>query len=258
MTQTIIEIQNVQKSYGSVEVLKGISLDVPLGQVVALLGPSGSGKSTLLRCINHLETINGGQIRVNGELIGYEERGERLHELSDKRIARQRRAIGMVFQSFNLFRHMTVLRNVMTGPVDVLGKSREDAEAKALELLSMVGLPEKAHAYPNELSGGQQQRVDIARTLAMDPKVLLLDEPTSALDPELSKEVISTIRGLADLGYTMMIATHEMSIASGFCDRAVFMADGHVVEDRPAAEFFAAPREARTRQFLDHYAETAH
>jgi polar amino acid transport system ATP-binding protein len=146
MTQTIIEIQNVQKSYGSVEVLKGISLDVPLGQVVALLGPSGSGKSTLLRCINHLETINGGQIRVNGELIGYEERGERLHELSDKRIARQRRAIGMVFQSFNLFRHMTVLRNVMTGPVDVLGKSREDAEAKALELLAMVGLPEKAHA----------------------------------------------------------------------------------------------------------------
>jgi polar amino acid transport system ATP-binding protein len=258
MTQTIIEIQNVQKSYGSVEVLKGISLDVPLGQVVALLGPSGSGKSTLLRCINHLETINGGQIRVNGELIGYEERGERLHELSDKRIARQRRAIGMVFQSFNLFRHMTVLRNVMTGPVDVLGKSREDAEAKALELLAMVGLPEKAHAYPNELSGGQQQRVAIARTLAMDPKVLLLDEPTSALDPELSKEVISTIRGLADLGYTMMIATHEMSIASGFCDRAVFMADGHVVEDRPAAEFFAAPREARTRQFLDHYAETAH
>ncbi len=258
MSAHIIQIDNVHKSYGAVQVLKGISLTVPKGQVVALLGPSGSGKSTLLRCINHLETINGGQIRVNGELIGYEERGTRLHELPDTRIARQRRAIGMVFQSFNLFRHMTVLRNVMTGPVDVLGKSREEARAKAMELLEMVGLPDKADSYPSQLSGGQQQRVAIARTLAMEPRVLLLDEPTSALDPELSKEVISTIRALADQGYTMMIATHEMSIASGFCDRAVLMADGHVVEDRAAAEFFADPREARTRQFLDHYAKTAH
>lgn len=258
MSASIIQIDNLRKSYGTVDVLKGISLSVPKGQVVALLGPSGSGKSTLLRCINHLETLNGGQIRVNGALIGYEERGARLYELPDRAIARQRRAIGMVFQSFNLFRHMSVLRNVMTGPIDVLGLPKPLARERALALLDMVGLPDKAEAYPNQLSGGQQQRVAIARTLAMEPSVLLLDEPTSALDPELSKEVISTIRKLADKGYTMMIATHEMSIAAGFCDRVVFMADGHVVEDRPAPEFFASPREARTRQFLDHYAKTAH
>ncbi|AKR56895.1 arginine ABC transporter ATP-binding protein [Devosia sp. H5989] len=250
MTTPAIEIADLHKSYGPMEVLTNISLRVEPGEVVALLGPSGSGKSTLLRCINHLETINAGRIFVNGELIGYHDEGYRLVQMSDRQIAAQRRSIGMVFQNFNLFRHMTVLRNVMTGPVDVLRISREDAEARARQLLATVGLADKADSYPYQLSGGQQQRVAIARTLAMEPKVMLLDEPTSALDPELSQEVIATIRKLAQSGYTMMIATHEMTIAREFCDRVVFMVSGEIVEQGPAREFFANPKHERSRQFL--------
>ncbi len=253
MSSPAIRIVDVDKSYGPLSVLKKLRLDIAQGEVVALLGPSGSGKSTLLRCINHLETIDAGRILVNGDLIGYEDRGDRLVQLSDRQISAQRRSIGMVFQSFNLFRHMTVLRNVMTGPIDVLGQSREAAQARALDLLASVGLGDKADFYPAQLSGGQQQRAAIARTLAMDPKVLLLDEPTSALDPELTGEVIATIRKLADSGYTMMIATHEMSIAAEFCDRVVFMVNGEIVEDSPAQSFFNSPRHERTRQFLARY-----
>jgi len=253
MSNSAIRVVDVDKSYGPLLVLKKLRLEVAPGEVVALLGPSGSGKSTLLRCINHLETIDAGRILINGSLIGYEDKGDHLLQLSDRQISAQRRSIGMVFQSFNLFRHMTVLRNVMTGPMDVLGHSREQARTRAMELLASVGLAEKADFYPSQLSGGQQQRVAIARTLAMDPKVLLLDEPTSALDPELTGEVIATIRKLANEGYTMMIATHEMSIASEFCDRVIFMVDGEIVEDSPAQAFFNNPRHERTRQFLARY-----
>jgi len=215
-----------------------------------VLGPSGAGKSTLLRCINHLETIDGGKIFVQNQLIGYEEQGDVLVELPDAAISLQRRRIGMVFQSFNLFRHITVIENVMAGPMQVLRQSRTQATALALELLARVGLAEKADAYPNELSGGQQQRVAIARALAMKPGVMLLDEPTSALDPELSQEVIAAIRELARDGITMMIATHEMALARDFADRVLFMVNGELVEDRPAREFFHSPQHERSRQFL--------
>jgi polar amino acid transport system ATP-binding protein len=218
-----------------------------------VLGPSGAGKSTLLRCVNHLETIDGGQIFVDGELIGYEDRAGVLHELPDEAISRQRQRIGMVFQSFNLFRHITVIENVMAGPMHVLGQTRTQATVLALELLGRVGLSEKADAYPNQLSGGQQQRVAIARALAMKPGVMLLDEPTSALDPELSQEVIAAIRQLADDGITLLIATHEMALARDFADRVLFMVDGELVEDRPARDFFDEPRHERARQFLSHH-----
>ena len=249
----MIEAQAVTKYRGAQAVLKDVSFGVPQGQVVAVLGPSGAGKSTLLRCINHLETIDGGKIFVEGELIGYEDREGVLHELPDAAISRQRQRIGMVFQSFNLFRHITVIENVMAGPIQVLGQSRTQATALALDLLKRVGLAEKADAYPNQLSGGQQQRVAIARALAMKPGVMLLDEPTSALDPELSQEVIAAIRQLAEDGITLMIATHEMALARDFADRVMFMVAGELVEDRPAAEFFASPRHERARQFLSHH-----
>jgi polar amino acid transport system ATP-binding protein len=250
----MIEAQAVTKHRGAQTVLKAVTFGVPQGQVVAVLGPSGAGKSTLLRCINHLETIDGGQIFVEGQLIGYEDRGGVLYELADASSSRQRQRIGMVFQSFNLFRHMTVIDNVMAGPIHVLGQSRSEATALARDLLARVGLAEKADAFPNQLSGGQQQRVAIARALAMKPGVMLLDEPTSALDPELSQEVIAAIRQLADDGITLMIATHEMALARDFADRVLFMVDGELVEDRPAAEFFSAPRHERARQFLSHHA----
>jgi polar amino acid transport system ATP-binding protein len=251
--KTMIEAQAVTKFRGAQPVLKEVSFGVPQGQVVAVLGPSGAGKSTLLRCINHLETIDGGKIFVEGELIGYEDRAGVLHELPDAAISRQRQRIGMVFQNFNLFRHITVIENVMAGPIQVLGQSRTQATALALDLLKRVGLAEKADAYPNQLSGGQQQRVAIARALAMKPGVMLLDEPTSALDPELSQEVIAAIRQLADDGITLMIATHEMALARDFADRVLFMVAGELVEDRPAADFFASPRHERARQFLSHH-----
>ncbi|AEQ52368.1 amino acid ABC transporter ATP-binding protein [Pelagibacterium halotolerans] len=247
--QTIV-VSGLRKSFGPLEVLKGISFSVQTGEVIALLGPSGSGKSTLLRCLNHLEEINGGRVYVNGQMIGYREEGGALKQLSDKTISAQRKSIGMVFQSFNLFRHMTAVQNVASGPRFVLGRSRDEAEARALELLDKVGLRQKASSYPGELSGGQQQRVAIARALALDPKVMLFDEPTSALDPELSQEVVATIKTLADEGQTMLIATHEMAIAKGCADRVFFMVDGEMVEDSPAAEFFANPQHERSRQFL--------
>ena len=245
-----IRMAGVTKYRGANAVLREVSFDVPAGQVVAVLGPSGAGKSTLLRCVNHLETIDGGKIFVQNQLIGYEEQGDALVELPDAAISLQRRRIGMVFQSFNLFRHITVIENVMAGPMQVLKQSRTQATALALELLARVGLAEKADAYPNELSGGQQQRVAIARALAMKPGVMLLDEPTSALDPELSQEVIAAIRELAKDGITLMIATHEMALARDFADRVLFMVNGELVEDRPARDFFHAPQHERSKQFL--------
>jgi len=243
----------VCKQRGALTVLSDVTVDIPRGQVVALLGPSGAGKSTLLRCINHLETIDAGRIYVEGDLIGYSERDGRLHELADEAISRQRTKIGMVFQSFNLFRHLRVIDNIMAGPLNVLRMPRPQAEALARRLLAQVGLAEKERAYPNQLSGGQQQRVAIARALAMSPSVMLLDEPTSALDPELSQEVIATIRQLATQGLTLVIATHEMAIAHDFADRVLFMVQGCVVEDVPAAEFFRAPKHERARQFVAHH-----
>jgi polar amino acid transport system ATP-binding protein len=231
-------------------VLRDVSFRVPRGQVVAVLGPSGAGKSTLLRCINHLERIDGGRIAVEGRLIGYREHGKALHELSDAEISAQRRGIGMVFQGFNLFRHITALENVMAGPVHALGMPRAAAERLARGLLDRVGLAEKADAYPNQLSGGQQQRVAIARALALSPRVMLLDEPTSALDPELSHEVIAAIRRLAEDGITLLIATHEMALARDFADRVLFMVDGALVEDAPAQTFFSSARHERARQFV--------
>lgn len=245
-----VRLVGVTKYRGAQAVLRDVSFDVPAGQVVAVLGPSGAGKSTLLRCVNHLETIDGGKIFAQGALIGYEERGDALVELPDVAISQQRQRVGMVFQSFNLFRHITVIENVMAGPVHVLGQSRTQATALALELLGRVGLAEKAGAYPNELSGGQQQRVAIARALAMKPGVMLLDEPTSALDPELSQEVIAAIRQLAEDGITLMIATHEMALARDFADRVLFMVNGELVEDRPARAFFESPQHERSKQFL--------
>ena len=248
--QPAVQLAAVTKFRGTQAVLRDVSFDVPAGQVVAVLGPSGAGKSTLLRCVNHLETIDGGRIVVEGELIGYEEKGGVLYELPDAAISRQRQRIGMVFQSFNLFRHITVIENVMAGPIEVLRQPRTQATALALDLLRRVGLAEKADAYPNQLSGGQQQRVAIARALAMKPSVMLLDEPTSALDPELSQEVIAAIRQLAEDGITLLIATHEMALARDFADRVLFMVNGELVEDRPARDFFNAPRHERARQFL--------
>ncbi|MFT3818096.1 MAG: amino acid ABC transporter ATP-binding protein [Rubrivivax sp.] len=252
-----IRIQQVDKFRGTLQVLKNVTLDVPRGQVVALLGPSGAGKSTLLRCVNHLETIDSGRIFVEGELIGYRDSGDALHELPDAASSRQRQRIGMVFQSFNLFRHLTALDNVMAGPIHVLGMPRSEADALARQLLAQVGLAEKGGSYPNQLSGGQQQRVAIARALAMKPTVMLLDEPTSALDPELSQEVIATIRQLAGQGLTLMIATHEMAIAADFADRVLFMVQGEVVEDAPARRFFSAPQHERAKVFVARHAGVA-
>jgi polar amino acid transport system ATP-binding protein len=248
--QPLVHAVNVTKAFHGTEVLKGIDMDVHRGEVVVLLGPSGSGKTTFLRCINQLETIDGGRIWVDGDLMGYEDRGGTLHRLTDKRIAAQRRDIGMCFQRFNLFPHMTVLDNVVEAPVQVKGTPRKEAQEKAHALLEQVGLADKPAAYPAQLSGGQQQRVAIARALAMDPKLMLFDEPTSALDPELVGEVLKVMRDLAAGGMTMIVVTHEMGFAREVADRVVFMDAGVVVEEGPPAECISNPKHARTRAFL--------
>jgi polar amino acid transport system ATP-binding protein len=249
---TAVEARDVHKAWGAFEALRGVSLTVYEGEVMAVLGPSGSGKSTLLRCINHLETINGGRIYVHGKMIGYEEKNGVLYELGDNKISKQRASIGMVFQNFNLFRQLNALENVMLALTTVKKMSRKEAEGVAREQLAWVGLADKAKSYPSQLSGGQQQRVAIARALAMEPSLILLDEPTSALDPELSQEVISTISKLTEMGKTMMIATHEITLARDFADRVVFLVEGRVEEDVPAKQFFEAPSTDRSRQFLGH------
>nr|WP_034991051.1 amino acid ABC transporter ATP-binding protein [Corynebacterium halotolerans] len=248
-----MEITDVRKSFGRQEVLHGVSLTVEPGEVTVIIGPSGSGKSTLLRTINNLETINAGMVRVDDEIMGYRQDASDprvLHELTEAEILRQRTGIGMVFQNFNLFGHMTVLRNITEAPVRALGVPVKEAQATARRLLERVGLADKEDAYPRQLSGGQQQRVAIARALALQPKVLLFDEPTSALDPELVDEVLAVIRDLADEGTTLVVVTHEMGFARTVADTVVFMADGRIVEQGPPAEFFNHPRHDRTRDFL--------
>lgn len=245
-----VDISGVHKFYADYHALCSIDLQIARGEVCVVLGPSGSGKSTLLRCVNHLETISAGRIRINGELLGYEERGGRLHCLPPRTIAAQRRRIGMVFQRFNLFPHMTALENVMAGPVHVKGFSRRRAEPLALKLLDRVGLRERAHHYPSQLSGGQQQRVAIARATAMEPDLLLFDEPTSALDPELVGEVLETMKDLARTGITMMVVTHEIGFAREVADTVVFMDQGRVVETGKPDQVLDHPLQTRTQTFL--------
>ncbi|SDS13076.1 amino acid ABC transporter ATP-binding protein [Corynebacterium timonense] len=246
----MIHANEVWKSFGNLTVLKGITLEVAPGEVTCLIGPSGSGKSTFLRCVNHLEKITAGRLYVDGDLIGYRERDGVLYEMSEKEAAKQRRDIGMVFQNFNLFGHRTVLENIIEAPVQVKGEPVEQAKARAMELLAMVGLESKASAYPIQLSGGQQQRVAIARAVAMDPKLMLFDEPTSALDPELVGEVLRVMRDLAAQGMTMLVVTHEMAFAREVADKVVFMADGRIVESGTPDEVLGNPREERTKAFL--------
>ena len=242
--------ESVHKQFGHLEVLKGIDMTVLPGQVAVLLGPSGSGKTTFLRCINHLEKINGGRLSVDGVLVGYRQRGDKLYELRDKEVAARRREIGMVFQSFNLFPHMTAIGNIMEAQTQVLRRSKSEARAKGMALLERVGLADRAGYYPSQLSGGQQQRVAIARALAMDPKLMLFDEPTSALDPEMVGEVLDVMRDLADAGMTMVVVTHEIGFAREVADTLVFMDGGQVVETGNPREVIANPRHQRTKDFL--------
>ncbi|GAA1175370.1 Glutamine transport ATP-binding protein GlnQ [Corynebacterium glaucum] len=246
----MVQAVDVWKSFGNLDVLKGIDLEVMPGTVTCIIGPSGSGKSTLLRCVNHLEKVTAGRLYVDGELIGYHERGGILHEISEKDAAKQRRDIGMVFQNFNLFGHRTVLENIIEAPVHVKGQPVAQAKQRAMELLAMVGLESKADAYPIQLSGGQQQRVAIARAVAMDPKLMLFDEPTSALDPELVGEVLRVMKDLAAQGMTMLVVTHEMAFAHEVADHVVFMADGHIAEQGAPAEVLDNPQHERTQAFL--------
>ncbi|MER7080754.1 amino acid ABC transporter ATP-binding protein, PAAT family (TC 3.A.1.3.-) [Saccharopolyspora kobensis] len=246
----MLEITGLHKSFGQAQVLRGVDLSVRRGGVTCVIGPSGSGKSTLLRCVNHLEKVDAGRIEVDGELIGYREAGGRLHELGDRAIARQRARIGMVFQQFNLFGHLTVLQNLVEAPVGVLGLAKKDAVARAREKLRRVGLADRENAYPRQLSGGQQQRIAIARALAMEPKLLLFDEPTSALDPELVGEVLAVLRDLAEAGHTMVVVTHEIGFAREAADEVVFLDRGEVVESGPPSQVLDRPAEPRTREFL--------
>ena len=250
MNEFMVEAEHVHKTYGENHVLRGISMQVRPGEVSCLLGPSGSGKSTFLRCINRLETIEGGKILVDGELVGFRERNGKLQELTASELAAQRRDVGMVFQRFNLFPHLTALENIVCSPVMVKGERKDVATAHARELLDQVGLSEKAHAYPSELSGGQQQRIAIARALAMRPKLMLFDEPTSALDPELVGEVLEVMQQLAASGMTMIVVTHEIGFAREVADTVTFMDEGVVVEQGAPDEVLGRPREARTRDFL--------
>ncbi|MEU7729147.1 amino acid ABC transporter ATP-binding protein [Streptomyces sp. NPDC040724] len=246
----MVDVRGVHKSFGPLEVLRGVDLKVHAGEVTVILGPSGSGKSTLLRTINHLEKVNRGWISVDGDLIGYRNSRGKLHELKEREVLRQRTRIGFVFQNFNLFPHLTVLDNLVEAPVSVLRRPRQEAEGTARRLLERVGLSDKAGAYPLQLSGGQQQRVAIARALALEPKVLLFDEPTSALDPELVGEVLDVIKDLARAGTTMIVVTHEIGFAREVADTVVFMDGGAVVEQGPPAAVLDDPRHARTRAFL--------
>jgi polar amino acid transport system ATP-binding protein len=250
MSELMVKAQNVHKRFGRLAVLRGIDLEVRRGEVMCMLGPSGSGKSTFLRCINHLEKINAGRLMVDGELVGYHEQGGKLQELHEREVSRKRAQIGMVFQSFNLFPHMTALENVTLAPVRVLKASREEARQRAEQLLTRVGLGDKLDTYPVALSGGQQQRVAIARALAMQPKLMLFDEPTSALDPELVGDVLDAMRELARDGMTMVVVTHEMGFAREVADTVVFMDEGVVVEAGPPTEVIANPRHERTKAFL--------
>jgi polar amino acid transport system ATP-binding protein len=250
MTDSMVRAEAVHKRFGRLEVLKGINLDVKPGQVMCMLGPSGSGKSTFLRCINHLEKINAGRLYVDGELVGYRQSGDKLYELREDEVAKKRSEIGMVFQQFNLFPHMTALENVALAPIRVKGMSRSDARSRGEQLLQRVGLGDKLGTYPMALSGGQQQRVAIARALAMEPKLMLFDEPTSALDPELVGDVLDAMRQLARDGMTMIVVTHEMGFAREAADQVVFMDGGVVVESGAPEEVLSNPREERTRAFL--------
>ncbi|MBO0514914.1 amino acid ABC transporter ATP-binding protein [Streptomyces beijiangensis] len=246
----MVEVRSVHKSFGSLEVLRGIDLEVRTGEVTVILGPSGSGKSTLLRTINHLEKVDNGWISVDGTLVGYRRSGDKLYELREREVLKQRTQIGFVFQNFNLFPHLTVLENVTEAPVAALGRSKKDAFAAAEKLLDRVGLADKATAYPKQLSGGQQQRVAIARALALEPKLLLFDEPTSALDPELVGEVLDVIKDLALQGTTMIVVTHEIGFAREVADTVVFMDEGRIVEQGAPADVLDAPQHERTRAFL--------
>jgi polar amino acid transport system ATP-binding protein len=246
----MVKAEGVHKRFGRQEVLKGITLEVMAGEVVCLLGPSGSGKSTFLRCINHLEKINAGRLSVDGELVGYRQVGDKLHELRESEVARKRAEIGMVFQHFNLFPHMTAVENVTCAPIHVKGVARDQARARGRELLDRVGLADKLDSYPAQLSGGQQQRVAIARALAMEPKLMLFDEPTSALDPELVGEVLQAMQQLAREGMTMIVVTHEIGFAREVADTVVFIDGGVVVESGPPSEVLANPRHERTKAFL--------
>ncbi len=248
--ELMVRAVDVHKRFGAVEVLRGIDLTVGPGQVMCLIGPSGSGKTTFLRCINHLEQINGGRLYVGGSLMGYAEKGDKLHELSPRDAARQRRDIGMVFQHFNLFPHMTALENIVEAPTRVKRVPRRAAAERARGLLDQVGLGDKEHSYPAQMSGGQQQRLAIARALAMQPKLMLFDEPTSALDPELVGEVLDVMKALAKEGMTMVVVTHEMGFAREVADQLVFMDDGVVVEAGDPREVLANPQNERTKLFL--------
>jgi polar amino acid transport system ATP-binding protein len=250
VSEPMVCIRGLTKHYGGKPVLRDIDLDVAAGSVMCIIGPSGSGKSTLLSCVNHLERIDGGRLWVGGELVGYRERRGKLYELPERQISRMRQRVGMVFQHFNLFPHMTALGNVMEAPIRVRGLSEAAARTIAMRLLDRVGLADKAGSHPAQLSGGQQQRVAIARALAMEPQLMLFDEPTSALDPELVGEVLAVMKDLARSGMTMMVVTHELAFAREVGDALTFMDAGRVVEQGAPREVLSQPREARTREFL--------
>ncbi|GIF14706.1 amino acid ABC transporter ATP-binding protein [Actinoplanes teichomyceticus] len=250
MSTPVVELAGVHKSFGALHVLRGIDLTAEAGTVTVILGPSGSGKSTLLRTINHLEKVDRGRVRVDGELIGYRRSGNRLYELSERQILRQRSRIGFVFQNFNLFPHLTALENVAEAPIAALRRPRAQTYERARELLARVGLADRAGAYPRQLSGGQQQRVAIARALALEPRLILFDEPTSALDPELVAEVLDVLRELARSGTTMIVVTHEIGFAREAADTVIFMDEGRIVEQGPPARVLDDPRHLRTRAFL--------
>ncbi|MGP5117680.1 amino acid ABC transporter ATP-binding protein [Corynebacterium casei] len=250
MNKPMVDAIDVYKSFGQLEVLKGINLTVEPGEVMCLIGPSGSGKSTFLRCVNHLEKITAGRLYADGDFVGYREKDGTLYEISEKDASLQRQNIGMVFQSFNLFSHRTALENIIEAPIHIKGIKPEDAKTKAMQLLDQVGLAHKANAYPVQLSGGQQQRVAIARAVAMDPKLMLFDEPTSALDPELVGEVLRVMKDLASGGMTMIVVTHEMGFAREVADKVVFMAEGAVVEMGTPEQVLDNPQQPRTKEFL--------